>query len=130
LAVLWGGGVGELVQDHDAAEGGPVEALLVGLDVLVQDGEQAPVQLAHVLVRQVQHEAGEGPDRAWSGFAELGLEGLDRGQGAFVAAVVVGLAVVGIAAAGQPPGLPGGAVGLLQAPLVPVRIGAGSSSPA
>ena len=32
-----------MVQDHDAAEGGPVEALVVGLDVLVEDGEEAPI---------------------------------------------------------------------------------------
>jgi hypothetical protein len=56
------------VNDHDAAEGGPVEALLVGFDVLVEDGEQAPVQLAHILLGQVQHEAREGTDRAWSRF--------------------------------------------------------------
>src|SRR6266540_1056228 len=55
--------------DQDAAEGGPVEALVVGLDVLVEDGQQAPVELAHLLLRQVQHEAREGPNRAWSRFA-------------------------------------------------------------
>ena len=55
-----------------------------------------------------------GPNRAWSGLAELSLEGLDRGQGAFVVAVVVVLAGVGVAIARQPPGLPGAAVGLLQ----------------
>jgi hypothetical protein len=54
-----------MVKDHDAAEGGAVEALVVGLDVLVQDGQEAPVELAHLLFRQVQHEARGGPNRAW-----------------------------------------------------------------
>jgi hypothetical protein len=54
LAGLWGGGIGELVKDHDAAEGGPVEVLVVGQDVLVEDGEQARVEVAHLLVRQVR----------------------------------------------------------------------------
>jgi hypothetical protein len=103
-----------LVKDHHAAEGGLVEALVVGLDVLVQDSQEAPVEFVHLFFRQVEHEAREGANRAWSGFAELGLEGLDRGEGAFVGTVVVGLAVVGVTVAGQPPGLPGGAVGLLQ----------------
>jgi len=62
LAGLWEGGIGELVKDHDAAEGGPVEALVVGLDVLVEDGQEAPVELLHLLVRQVEHEAGVGTD--------------------------------------------------------------------
>jgi hypothetical protein len=66
---LWGGGIGELVKDHDAAEGRPVEALVVGLDVLVEDGQEAPVELAHLLFGQVQHEAREAPDRAWSRLA-------------------------------------------------------------
>ena len=101
-----GGGIGELVKDHDAAEDGPVEALVVGQDVLVEDLQDAPVELAHLLLRQVQHEARRGPNRAWSGLAELSLEGLDRGQGAFVVAVVVTLAGVGVAIARQPPGLP------------------------
>jgi hypothetical protein len=57
------------------------------------------VELAQLLFRQVQHEAGEGTDRAWPRFAELGLEGLDRGQRAFVGPVVVGLAVVGVTVA-------------------------------
>ena len=45
-----GGGVGELVDDHDAAEGGLVEALVVGHDVLVEDLQDAPVELAHLLL--------------------------------------------------------------------------------
>jgi hypothetical protein len=49
LAGLLGDRVGELVDDHDPAEGGLVEALVVGLDVLVQDGQEAPVELVHVL---------------------------------------------------------------------------------
>jgi hypothetical protein len=96
LVGLCGGGIGELVKDHDAAEGRLVEALVVGLDVLVEHGEQAPVELVHLFFRQVQHEAGEGTDRAWSCFAELSLEGPDRGEGEFVVAVVVGLAAVGV----------------------------------
>jgi hypothetical protein len=39
--------VGELVDDHDAAESGPVEALVIGQDVLVEDLQDAPVGLAH-----------------------------------------------------------------------------------
>jgi hypothetical protein len=58
-----------LVNDHDAAEGGPVETLVVGLDVLVQDHEEAPVELVYLLFGQVQHEARVGANRAWSGFA-------------------------------------------------------------
>ena len=69
MAGLWEGGIGELVKDHDAAEGGLVEALVVGLDVLVEDGEQAPVEVADILLRQVQHEPREGTNRAWSRFA-------------------------------------------------------------
>ena len=52
LAGLWEDGVGELVKDHDAAEGGLVEALVVGLDVLVEDGQEAPVELLHLLVHR------------------------------------------------------------------------------
>jgi hypothetical protein len=96
------------------AAGGLVEALVVGQDVLVEDLQDAPVELAHLLLREVQHEAGRGPDRAWPCLAELGLEGLDRGDGLFVVAVVVGFALVGVAIARQPPGLPAGAVRLLQ----------------
>ena len=84
-----------MVEYHDAAEGGLVEALVVGLDVLVEHGEQPPVELAHLLLREVQHESRVGTNRTWSCFAELGLEGLDRGEGAFIAAVVVGLATLG-----------------------------------
>ena len=50
LAGLWGDRIGELVDDHDAAEGGPVEALVVGQDVLVEDLQDAPVELAHFLL--------------------------------------------------------------------------------
>src|SRR4029453_2367463 len=71
LAGLWGGGVGELVDDHDAAEGGLVEALVVGQDVLVEDLQDAPVELAHVLLREVQQEARRGPNRARSCLAKL-----------------------------------------------------------
>ncbi len=48
LAGLWRGGIGELVQDDDAAEGGPVQTLVVGLDVLIQDSKQAPVEFVHL----------------------------------------------------------------------------------
>jgi hypothetical protein len=50
LAGLWGGGIGELVDDHDAADGGLVEALVVGQHVLVEDLQDAPVELAHFLL--------------------------------------------------------------------------------
>ena len=50
LAGLWGDGVRELVDDYDAAEGGLVEALVVGEDVLVEDIQDAPVELAHFLL--------------------------------------------------------------------------------
>jgi len=43
-------------------------ALVVGSDVLVEDGEDASVEFADFLLGQVQHEAREGTDRAWSGF--------------------------------------------------------------
>jgi hypothetical protein len=69
LAGLWGDGISELVKDYDAAEGGLVEALVVGLDVLVEHGEQPPVEFAHLLLRQVQHEARVGTNRTGSGFA-------------------------------------------------------------
>jgi hypothetical protein len=42
--------IGELVDDHDAAESGLVEALVVGQDVLVEDLQDAPVESAHFLL--------------------------------------------------------------------------------